>query len=117
MKDLQTVFNDMQNAKKEMKDIRKEYRDTLSHDAEYQEILERMNDLKEKKKNHELAAQRDMGQRYEELEDLKSEVKSMQEMITDISVTNLADGKSVEVRDEYDTLYEPVYAVSFRKSN
>lgn len=117
MKDLQEVFNDLQEAKKESKEIRKEYRDALSQDAQYQEIIEKMNDLKEKKKNQELAAQRDMGSRWEKLEDLKEEIKSMQEMISDISLTNLVDGKTVEVRDEYDTLYEPIYTVAFKRAN
>lgn len=116
MKDLQEVFNDLQEAKKETKEIRKEYRDALSHSEEYQSMIEKINELKEKKKNHELAAQRDMGNRWERLEDLKSETKAMQEMISDISMTSLMDGKTVEVRDEYDTLYEPVYAVTFKKA-
>jgi len=111
------VFNDLQVAKKESKDIRKEYRDSLSQDAQYQDIVEKMGELRETKKKHELAAQRDMGMRWEKLEDLKSEIKAMQEMISDISVTNLVDGKNVEVRDEYDSLYEPVYTVSFRKTD
>ncbi len=117
MKDLQEVFNDLQLAKKESKEIRKEYRDALSHDEGYQEIIEKAGELRELKKKHELAVQRDMGTRWEKLEDLKSEIKAMQEMISDISVTNLVDGKSVEVRDEYDSLYEPIYTVSFRKAD
>ncbi len=117
MKDLQEVFNDLQEAKKELKEIRKEYRDALSHDGEYQVIIEKMTELREQKKNHELSTQRDMGERWERMEDLKSETKAMQEMISDISLTNLMDGKTIEVRDEYDTLYEPVYSVTFKKTN
>ncbi len=117
MKDLQEVFNDLQLAKKESKEIRKEYRDTLLQDGQYQALLEELNKLKETKKSHEMAAQRDMGSRWEKLEDLKTEVKSLQEMISDISLTNLVDGKTVEVRDEYDALYEPVYTVAFKKTN
>jgi len=117
MKDLQEVFNDQKEAKKEMRNIRKEYRDTLAQDSTYQELLQTMAELRETKKKHELAAQRDMGRRWEKLEDLKVEVKAFAEMLSDISITNLVDGKSVEVRDEYDALHEPVYSVSFKKSN
>ncbi len=117
MKDLQDVFNDLQNAKKEMKEIRKEYRDALSHDAEYETIVEKMKDMRELKKNHEIAAQQSMGKRWEELEDLKVEVKTMQEMLSDISLSTLMKGETVVVRDQYDALYEPVYTVSFRKSH
>lgn len=115
MKDLQEVFNDLQVAKKEMKDIRKEYKDALAQDAEYQTILEKATALRETKKHHEIAAQHALGARWERLEELKGEVKAYQEMISDISMTNLMDGHTVEVRDEYDNLYEPVYVVGFRK--
>ena len=115
MQDIQEVFNDLQIAKKEAKEIRKEYKDILVQDSEYQMLLEKLNILKESKKQHELSAQNDMGTRWEKLEELKGEIKSFQEMISDISLTTLMDGKTVEVRDEYDTLYEPNYSVSFRK--
>lgn len=117
MKDVQDVFNQQQSIKKEMKEIRKEYRDVLAQDAEYQAILEKLTELKEKKKQHELSAQRDMGSRWEKLEELKSEAKAIKEMISDISITTLMDGATVEVRDEYDNLYEPVYNVNFKKRN
>lgn len=117
MQDIQEVFNDMQVAKKEMKEVRKEYKDVLAQDADYQEVLEKMNDLKEIKKQHELSAQNDMGMRWEKLEELKSEVKKLQEMISDISISTMMEGETVEVRDEYDSLYEPTYNVNFKKVN
>jgi predicted nuclease with TOPRIM domain len=115
MQDIQEVFNDLQIAKKEAKEIRKEYKDILTQDSDYQEIMEELKVLRETKKQHELSAQNDMGTRWEKLEDLKTEIKELQEMISDISLTTLMDGKTVEVRDENDVLYEPNYAVSFRK--
>ncbi len=117
MKDVQEVFNELQIAKKEMREIRKEYKDILAQDADYQKLLEKLNTMRETKKQHELSAQRDMGMRWEKLEELKSEVKSLQEMISDISLSTLMDGETVEVRDEYDNLYEPMYNVSFKKVN
>ena len=116
MKDLQEVFNDLQEVKKEIKEIRKEYRDALSHNSEYADLIEQINNLKEEKKQHEMVAQRDMGSRWERLEDLKVEEKSLKEMISDISLTNLMKGETVEVRDAYDSLYEPSYTVSFKKT-
>lgn len=117
MQDIQEVFNELQIAKKEMKEVRSEYKDVLAQDADYQEIVEKMNDLKEIKKQHELSAQNDMGARWERLEELKSEVKKLQEMISDISISTMMEGETVEVRDEYDSLYEPTYSVNFKKVN
>lgn len=115
MQQLQMVFNDYQSVKKEIKDIKNEYKDILVQDQEYQIICEKLNLLKEEKKQHELSAQLDMGIRWGRLEELKSEEKKLKEMITDISITNLMKGESVEVRDEYDNLYTPNYNVNYKK--
>jgi len=117
MKDVQEVFNEFQVTKKEMKEIRREYKDVLSQDTEYQELLEKLNTLRETKKQHELSAQRDLGMRWEKLDELKGESKSLQEMMSDISLSTMMDGETVEVRDEYDNLYEPMYNVNFKKVN
>jgi len=117
MKDVQEVFSEFQIAKKEMKEIRKEYKDVLAQDAEYQELLEKINTMRETKKQHELSAQRDLGMRWEKLDELKGEIKSLQEMMSDISLSTMMDGETVEVRDEYDNLYEPIYNVNFKKVN
>ncbi len=117
MKDLQQIFEEVQALKKEMKEIRKEYRDILSQDEEYQEVLEKLKVLKDTKKQHELSAQGSMGSRWEDLEKDQGKVKTLQEMISDISLATLMEGKTVEVRDEYDNLYEPSYTVVFKKAN
>ena len=115
MKDVQDVFNEFQGAKKEMKEIRKEYKDVLEQDEEYAEICEKIAVLREEKKIHELAAQRDLGMRWEKLDELKENIKGLKEMMSDITLSNMIDGETVEVRDEYDNLYEPMYNVNFKK--
>lgn len=115
MKDVQQVFNEQQSIKKEMREIRKEFKDVLAQDAEYQALIEKIAELKEQKKQHELSAQRDMGSRWERLEELKAESKAIKEMLSDVSLSTLMDGETVEVRDEFDRLHEPVYNVTFKQ--
>lgn len=117
MNQLQFIFNDLQTTKKEIKEIKQEYKDILSQDNEYKEILSKMNVLKEQKKQHEFSAQGDMGARWERLEELKNEEKSLKEMISDISLSTLMNGETVEVRDEYDNLYTPNYNITYKKAN
>lgn len=117
MKDVQQVFTEQQAVKKEMKEIRKEYKDVLDQDVAYQSILVQFDKLKERKKQHELSAQRDLGSRWERYEELKGEKKALQEMISDISLSTLMEGETVEVSDELDRLHEPIYNVTFKKCN
>ena len=117
MKDIQSVFNEQQEVKKDMKDIRKEYRDAMAQDEEYQILKEKAEKLRDEKKQMETLIQNAMGKRWLDLEDLKDKDKSLKEMASDIAMTTLMDGKTVEVRDEYDSLYEPVYTVAFKKAD
>lgn len=100
-----------------MKEIRDMYKDALSNADNYSEISDRLKELREKKKQIELKVQGQMGKSYEKLEELKQEVSSKEELLNDIAMTTLMDGKPVEVMDEFSNKYEPVYIVRFKKTN
>jgi hypothetical protein len=116
MKDLQSIFNHIQEMKKGMKTIKKEYSDSLLNADDHELILEELKKLKERKKQIEIRVQEQMGKRYAEWEELKDEVISKQEMLNDIAMTTLMDGKTVEVMDEYQNRYEPLFTVKFKKA-
>ena len=116
MKDLQSIFNHIQEMKKDMKTIKREYADTLANADDLELLVEELKKLKERKKQIEIRVQEQMGKRYAELEELKDEVESEQQMLNDIAMTTLMDGKTVEVMDEYQNRYEPVFSVKFKKA-
>lgn len=115
MKSVQEVFDEIKKLKEEQKEIRKMYKDALANADKYEEITEEAKDLKEKKKQIETRVQSQMGKSWERFEEIKDELESQKEMMSDIAMTTLMDGKTVEVKDEYDNQYEPVYTVTFRK--
>ena len=117
MQDVQEVFNELEDAKQEKKEINREYRDILEQNADYQEICEKIKELQEIKKQHELNAKIDMGKRWDRFELVKDKIKKLKENISDISLTTMMNGETVEVRDQYDRLYEPKYNVDFKKVN
>lgn len=117
MQNIQEVFNRIREIKKEQKDLKDMYKDALAQADEYDEIVEEMKTLREKKKQIEARIQQEMGRAYEKLEDLKNEVETEKEMLNDIAITTLMKGETVEVKDEYDNPYEPTWKVSFKKNN
>jgi hypothetical protein len=117
MQDMQTVFNEIREMKKEMKGIREMYKDALAQTDDYADIVEKAKELRDKKKQIETKVQSQMGKSYEKYEDLKSEVLANEELLNDIAMTTLMDGKTVEVVDEFSNKYEPVYVVKFKKTN
>jgi chromosome segregation ATPase len=117
MLDIQQVFSEIREAKKEMKGLREQYKDALSQTEKYQELQDELKEKRDKKKEIETKVQQQMGKAYDRLDELKSEVVAKEELLNDIAITTLMDGKAVEVVDEFQNRYEPLYVVKFKKTN
>jgi len=115
MRDLQEVFDEIQEHKQRRKEIAREYRDILAQDREYQELKETLAELRDKKKLREQSAQNGMGHLWEAYERAGSDIAELDQMLTDIAMTNLMDGKSIQLKDKHDTEYEPSYKIVFKK--
>jgi hypothetical protein len=72
--------------------------------------------LREKKKSIEEEFQREMSKDFTKLDDLKIDLESDQELMNDLAINQLMDGKTVEVVDQYENKYSPLFTVKFKKS-
>ena len=116
MQQLQEVFARVQVAKKKKKDLETAYKDALSSSLEYQEIGEKLKTLRERKKQIEITIKDQFSGELTKIDDLKIDIASDMEMMTDIAIGQLMKGETVEVKDENENTYEPVFKVSFKKS-
>lgn len=117
MQDIQEVFARIQEAKKQQKEIRSMYKDAIDNTPGYKEIVEELKTLREKKKQIELSIKQGMSSELTRLEDLKIDISTDEELLTDIAVTKLMKGESISVTDEYENDYEPTFTVKFKKTN
>ena len=117
MQNVQEVFNKILEMKKEQKDLRDMYKDALVQADKYEEIVEEIKVLREKKKEIETRIQGQLGRSYEKLEDLKLETETYKEMLSDVAISTLMNGETVAVKDEFNNAYEPVWKVNFKKTN
>jgi len=115
MQDIQEIFNRVQKIKKEQKDLRASYKDALANSGEYVEIGEKLKTLRDRKKQIEASVRSDMGSDFTKLEDLKIDLESDIEMLSDMALTKMMKGETIEIKDEYDNKYEPVFTVRFKK--
>lgn len=115
MVDIQEVYNRMQETKKKQKDIRDALRDAMSTSAEYQEILEKIKALRVKKQQTEAAIRADFSGEMEKMEEYALDLKSDSMLLSDAAMTKLMKGETVELIDEYDNKYEPIFSVKFKK--
>ncbi len=117
MKDIQEIFNELEVVKKTQKEIQTEYKDALNNANEFEEIQNQIKELTEKRKTIQGMVQAEMGQRFQDLEIAKDQQKELKQMLSDIAMSNLMDGKSIELKDTYDSVYEPQFSVTFKRTN
>jgi len=117
MQNIQEVFSSIREIKREQKDLRDMYKDALTQADKYEEIVEEIKTLREKKKEIESRIQGQLGRSWEKLEDLKVEVETKREMLSDIALSTLMKGETVAVKDEFENAYEPIWKVNFKKTN
>lgn len=115
MKKIQEIFNELQEFKKKRKEIGRQYRDALFQAEGYEDIKEQMRKMREKRLLIESGVRAEMGSAFEELERAKREIAALEQMLTDAAMTTLMKGETVEITDQYDSKYEPIYRIMFKK--
>lgn len=116
MSTLEDIYARLEKNKKRRKEISKMLKDELSHSTRYQEITEEMKTLREEKKGIEQEV-RAGNSDIAELEELKAEIQTDQELLADQALNMYIKHETVEIKDEYDQTWYPVFKVNFKKSN
>jgi len=116
MPNIQEIFNNIQKAKKEQKEIKNMYRDALANSSGYQSTLEELKALREKKKKIEEGLRDDFRAEFDKLEVLKADIDNDTMLLSDAALSEYVKGRPVEIVDEYENKYEPIFKVQFKKS-
>ena len=116
MPSLQEVFIRIQESKKKKRDLNKSYKDALLNSQAYQDLVEEIKTLKEKKKSLEAEIKEEFASEITQMENLKLDIDTDNELISDLAINQLVSGVPVEVKDAHDQQYEPVFKVNFKKS-
>ena len=115
MSKIQDFFNKIQVNKKKQTDIRKMYKDALATSQQYIEIIDKIKILRDKKKEIELSIQADFSSEFDKLESLKIDIETDNMMMSDLALNQLTKGEMIEISDEYENKYEPIFNVKFKK--
>lgn len=117
MANLQEIFDRIQQTKKEQKEIKAMHRDALANSNSLQEIIEELKVLREKKKGIEDAIKSDFLRDLEKLDTLKLDIENDMMLLSDVALTKAMNGEIVEIKDQYENKYEPIFKVQFKKAN
>lgn len=115
MANLQEIFNRIQKSKKEQKEIKTMYRDALVNSDRYKKTTEELTEMKLKKKKIEEDIQTDFRSEFNKLEVLKADIQNDQMLLSDAALTKVAKGEIVEIEDDKNNKYEPIFSVRFKR--
>lgn len=115
MQDIQAIFSRIQEAKKKQKDLKSSYQEALKTAPEYQDILDKMKVFRERKKQIEQTVKEQFSNEFITLDDLKIDIASDTELVSDMALSRAMKGESVQVTDSYNNTYEPLFVVKFKK--
>ncbi len=116
MPNLEEVYQRLEKNKKRKREIGKMVADELSHSPRHAEIKEEMKTLREEKKGIELQVTAGSPE-FAELEDLRADIQTDQEVLSDIALNMYMKDQSVEIIDQYDQKWYPSFKVAFKKND
>ncbi len=115
MTNTQDIFNKIKEKQKEQKTLRQIYRDVMANSHEYQNILEELEELKSKKKKIEESLRSELREEMDKLYAIKVDIESDKEILNQATLSKILKGEMVEIVDEYNNKYEPIFNVRFKK--
>jgi hypothetical protein len=117
MADIQSVFDRIKGKKQKRKDLQALYKEALGNSKTYQELLEDMDRLKDKKLRVEAAIRAEFVNEFAQIDRLKGDLQSDEQLLNDMVLSEFMKGETIEIMDEYNNKYEPVFKVGFKKAN
>jgi hypothetical protein len=116
MQELKEVMQRIRQKKQDRKKVHVVYKDVLDQSQAYQKLLEELKALKVKKVQLEHALQEQCSKELEEVERLALDIKTDTQLLSDMALTLFMKGETIELTDENDSKYEPVFKVTFKKT-
>jgi len=98
-----------------MKELKSSFKEALEAVQEYQLVQEEMKALREKRKRIEQTTKEQFSAEIIKIEDLKIDIESDMEMLSDIAIAKITKGEAIGITDKYSNEYEPIFKVKFKK--
>ncbi len=114
-KRIQEMHNEIQVALKKKKDLMQAIKDAYNQRKEYLDLLEEANKIRARKKEIENSLRQEYASEFNDLEDVKLDVKEMRTVLSDLMWNELMKNNSIEVVDEYENHYVPQVMVTLKK--
>jgi len=115
MSDLKEIHQRIRQKKREKKDLASIYKDVLATSKHFQELIDERKKLDAKIVQVKHTLQEECAKEMEEIERLSLDIKSDALVLSDMALNHFMKGETIELTDENDVKYEPIFRVSFKK--
>ena len=116
MWDINELHHRLKEKKKERRDLNRVVKDELAQNAEYQQVVEELKTLRERKKSIEGTVKMSCSSEVDRMDVLKDEIVADTELLSDLALNMYVEGKTVEIVED-ETRYVPQFTVRFKKDD
>jgi septal ring factor EnvC (AmiA/AmiB activator) len=116
MPDLKEILQRIRQKKQDKKRLTDMVRDARAQSKSYQEVEEQIKALKVKKLQLETAIRSEFSSELEKIEKMNEGIQTDTQLLTDLALTKFMKGETIEIVDENEVKYEPVFKISFKKT-
>lgn len=116
MADLKELHERVKVKKAEKKKVSQIVRDVFDQSKPYAELMEQLEELKVKRLQLQNEIRAGLMSEVEQLDRLALDIQTDVVLMSDLALTKLMKGETIELSDENDIKYEPVFKVTFKKA-
>ncbi|HMB26172.1 MAG TPA: hypothetical protein VKP03_02020 [Patescibacteria group bacterium] len=113
---IKNLYQEISENKKKKKEINSVIKEAYEKNKEYQDLSEELSRLRARKKEIELTVRSEYGSEFEQLDDLKTDIRDSEQVLSDLMWNELLKNNKVEVIDEYENKFLPEVSVKLRKA-
>jgi predicted nucleic acid-binding Zn-ribbon protein len=112
---IKTLHTEILTAQKNKKEIMAVLKDAFSTRKEYSDLVDQMSQLRARKKEIENIVRAEYSHEYNEMEDIREDIKDSKMVLSDLIWNELIKNNSVEVIDEANNHYVPNIVATLKK--
>ena len=116
MPELNEIHARMRVKKDEKKKVSQLVKDVFDQSKAYQEVMDELKRLKAKRLQLQNEIRAGLMSEVEQIDKLALDLQNDAMILSDLALTKLMQGETVEITDENDVKYQPVFKVSFKKA-
>jgi hypothetical protein len=113
---IQQMHQEIIDAGKKKKELNAVLKEAYEKSKAYHDLNEEMEQLRAKKKQLETAIRQEYASEYNDLEDIKTDIKDTKMVLSDMMWNELMKNNKVEVLDQYENKFVPQVLVTLKKA-